>query len=246
MSADRPLWYPGSTPPAHLDGRYDWSRTVVTSEYLVVTSGLRYSLAGDYGFDPLSLGSDPEILKWFVQAELVHARFAMLGVAGIVLPGLAAKLTGSEFPEWYEAGEVYIKNHPEMPFSSLLATQLFMMGWVETKRLMDFRNPGSQNDPNFDDAIGISEAQKGMANGYPGGKLFDPLGYSRGDAAAFEQYKKKEIKNGRLAMLAFVGFVAQHEATGKGPIDNLFDHIADPLGATFATNGISVPSFTQF
>lgn len=43
------------------------------------------SLAGDFGFDPLGLGEDPESLKWYVQAELVHARFAMLGVAGILL-----------------------------------------------------------------------------------------------------------------------------------------------------------------
>ena len=43
------------------------------------------SLAGDYGFDPLGLGEDPESLRWYVQAELVHSRFAMLGVAGILL-----------------------------------------------------------------------------------------------------------------------------------------------------------------
>jgi hypothetical protein len=53
-AADRPLWNPGSESPAWLDG----------------------SLAGDYGFDPLGLGSDPEVLKYFVQAELVHARCA--------------------------------------------------------------------------------------------------------------------------------------------------------------------------
>ncbi|KAF5177450.1 Chlorophyll a-b binding protein [Thalictrum thalictroides] len=40
--ADRPLWFPGSTPPAWLDG----------------------SLPGDFGFDPLGLGSDPESLRW--------------------------------------------------------------------------------------------------------------------------------------------------------------------------------------
>ena len=47
------------------------------------------SLPGDYGFDPLGLGSDPEILKYFVQAELVHARFAMTAVAGILIPGVS-------------------------------------------------------------------------------------------------------------------------------------------------------------
>jgi hypothetical protein len=38
---------------------------------------------------------------------------------------------------------------------------------------------------------------------YPGG-AFDPLGFSK-DAASFETYKLKEIKNGRLAMVAFLG-----------------------------------------
>jgi light-harvesting complex I chlorophyll a/b binding protein 2 len=66
MAADRPVWYPGNDAPSYLDG----------------------SLVGDYGFDPLGLGSDPEILKWFVQAELIHGRWAMAGVAGILIPGV--------------------------------------------------------------------------------------------------------------------------------------------------------------
>jgi light-harvesting complex I chlorophyll a/b binding protein 4 len=41
--------------------------------------------------------------------------------------------------------------------------------------------------------------------GYPGG-VFDPLGFSKGDA---KQLQTKEVKNGRLAMVAFMGFVLQ-------------------------------------
>lgn len=52
------------------------------------------SLAGDFGFDPLGLGEDPASLKWYVQAELVHARFAMAGVAGI----LVTDVSESEVP----------------------------------------------------------------------------------------------------------------------------------------------------
>lgn len=50
------------------------------------------SLAGDNGFDPLGLAEDPENLKWFVQAELVNGRWAMLGVAGMLLPEVFTKL----------------------------------------------------------------------------------------------------------------------------------------------------------
>ncbi|RWW75033.1 hypothetical protein BHE74_00016962 [Ensete ventricosum] len=59
----RATWLPGLDPPPHLDG----------------------TLPGDFGFDPLGLGEDPQSLKWYVQAELVHCRFAMAGVAGILV-----------------------------------------------------------------------------------------------------------------------------------------------------------------
>ena len=37
--------------------------------------------------------------------------------------------------------------------------------------------------------------------------------------------KVREIKNGRLAMVAFLGFTSQYLATRKGPVDNLLDHL---------------------
>lgn len=47
-------------------------------------------LPGDFGFDPLGLGKDPAALRWYQQAELVHARTAMTAVAGILIPGVRA------------------------------------------------------------------------------------------------------------------------------------------------------------
>lgn len=35
-----------------------------------------------------NLGKDPEALRWYVQAELVHGRTAMAAVAGILIPGV--------------------------------------------------------------------------------------------------------------------------------------------------------------
>jgi hypothetical protein len=76
--------------------------------------------------------------------------------------------------------------------------------------------------------IGGAEALRAGGEGdksaYPG---FDPAGLSKSD---LDEKKTKEIKNGRLAMLAFVGFVAQHAATGATPLQALGAHLADPFG----------------
>lgn len=213
-AADRPMWMPGNPAPAYLDG----------------------SLAGDFGFDPLRLGSDPEALRWFVQAELIHCRVAMMGAAGMLFPSVL-HTAGSDIPEWFVAGEVSMQQSG-IPLPALIFAQVLMSQFVELKRLEDWKNPGSQADGQF---FGITDDFKGVGNGYPGGKYFDFMGFSRGDAAKFDKYKWNEIRNGRLAMVACLGMFAQYFATGKGPVQNLVDHIADPTGVTFATNGVSLP-----
>ena len=62
--------------------------------------------------------------------------------------------------------------------------------------------------------------------GYPG---FDPLGMGSGSADAVKEVRLKEIKNGRLAMLAMLGFAVQAAYTDASPTENLLAHLADPF-----------------
>ena len=39
-----------------------------------------------YGYDPLGLGKDTETVEKYRAYELIHARWAMLAAAGIIIP----------------------------------------------------------------------------------------------------------------------------------------------------------------
>lgn len=54
-----------------------------------------------------------------------------------------------------------------LPAGTLVATMFLLFHWAEQKRMMDFRNPGSQGDGSF---FGITDDFKGKENGYPGNK----------------------------------------------------------------------------
>jgi light-harvesting complex I chlorophyll a/b binding protein 2 len=195
---ERPLWFPGSQPPEWLDG----------------------SLPGDFGFDPLGLGSDPALLKWFVQSEIVHCRWAMLGAAGIFIPEALTKAGILNTPSWTTAGEATYFTDA----TTLFVIELILFAWAEGRRWADIINPGSVNvDPVFP-----NNKLTGTDVGYPGGLWFDPLGWGQGNAEKLKDLRTREIKNGRLAMLAVLGAVVQANYTHTGPIDNLLAHLADP------------------
>ncbi|VAI73380.1 unnamed protein product [Triticum turgidum subsp. durum] len=159
----------------------------------------------DFGFDPLGLATVPE------NFERNNMGCGMDDVQpGVLVPealGLGNWVKAQEWAALPDGQATYLGNPvPWGNLPTILAIEFLAIAFAEQQRTME-------KDP---------EKKK-----YPGG-AFDPLGFSK-DPAKFEELKLKEIKNGRLAMLAFVGFCVQQSAyPGTGPLENLATHLADP------------------
>ena len=73
---------------------------------------LNGELAGDYGYDPLGLGADGKV-EQYRTAELIHARWAMLAAAGIIIPeGLQSNGAEIKGGTWFETGAEMLNGAP--------------------------------------------------------------------------------------------------------------------------------------
>ncbi len=217
-------WIPGGESPSYLDG----------------------SLAGDVGFDPLCLTAlartDLSIdssswtemsrqnvmvmatpyevrrkVAWMREAELKHARLAMLAAAGWpiseLLDGPLSKLTGQPYLLEATNGRApspLVGHLFDGPQGGFLALVILGTAYLEANTL--------------DNAEGLTPS------GYvPGDLGFDPI------SLRSEKMELAEIKHGRLAMLAVTGYAVQEAIFGRP--------IVEQSAAFFHPPAVTFPSF---
>uniref|UniRef100_A0A7S4A8W7 Plastid light harvesting protein n=1 Tax=Pseudo-nitzschia australis TaxID=44445 RepID=A0A7S4A8W7_9STRA len=175
------------------------------------------NLAGNVGFDPLGFASSEENLLDYREAEIKHARLAMLAAIGWPV----SELEDRNIAEYFHAPSV-LDNGDRVP--SIL-------------------NGGLERiDPRFwgfclgltaaIDLYGVSKSRRGSADYFPGNIGFDPLNLFPPDREGREKMKLAEIKHGRVAMLGVVGYVFEEYVTKAAVVDDtpiLFQPITETL-----------------
>jgi len=162
-------------------------------------------VTGPLGFwDPLKLSADiPEgKLMFFREAELKHGRVSMLAALGVLVA------------EKFYPVLTHFGGNPEVSSLGLFQEKSIASFWpaivislyfFEAQPLADIEN-GEINKPDY----------------VPGDLGWDPLGFKPKDAKGLKEMQTKELNNGRLAMFASLGMLAQEAVTGhKLDLSNL-------------------------
>merc|ERR1719487_2496023 len=146
------------------------------------------TLAGDMGFDPLQIADNSDKLAWYREAEVKHARLAMLAAFGWPI---------SEITNF---GNLLTKDGRAPSLLNGGLGNVNGVYWAAVVALAVYW-----------EAQGLDK-QYGKKDDYlPGMLNFDPLG------ADSPSMRNAEITNGRVAMVAITVF-ALEEALTKGPI----------------------------
>ncbi len=146
-------------------------------------------------FDPwgLTKGASEDDLFWYRSAELKHGRIAMLAALG--------QITQSYF-QWADP----VFNQSEKPIKAIeqvcadrpLAGFQILLAIFAVEAFGQFQQ---------------------IQTNVPGDLNFDPLGLKPTDEETWEKVQLRELKNGRLAMLAIAGMLYTELLTGNGVIE---------------------------
>merc|ERR1711985_229376 len=161
---------------------------------------------GDY-FDPLGFSTTTTAgkLLFYREVELKHGRVAMLAALGIVV--------GENFHPLF-GGDIDVPAYlafQQTPLQTFWPAVVLAIAIPEIYSVFSFKTPALF-------------AQKGEEGGMPweirsdfasGDLGFDPLGLKPTDPEELKQMQTKELQNGRLAMIAAAGMIAQELASNQ-------------------------------
>ena len=158
-------------------------------------------------WDPLSFcelykvsGNNPDV-AWMREAELKHGRMSMLAVAGIIVQSAGVHLPGNADLS-FEGGIDWATAPTTLPPVAIVQVFTFigLVEGVHSKGLFDFWN-----------GVIPEGREPGEYGPWFGSKMLST------DKAAADKMKLKELKNGRLAMIAWAGIMSNHFIPGALP-----------------------------
>jgi len=157
-------------------------------------------ISGPLGFfDPVGFSKDASEgkIRFYREVELKHCRVGMLAALGFPVAEQFHPLFG---------GDIDVPSYiafQETPLQTFWPIVVAFIATVEVFSVFTFNSPFGGE---------LWSIRSDHASGDLG---FDPLGLKPTDAAAFKDMQTKELNNGRLAMLAAAGMIAQELATGE-------------------------------
>jgi len=175
--------------------------------------GLPGSLNPVEEFDPLGFadGADLTQMKTYRESETTHGRVAMLAFLGFVITEQPFKFHPLFETASRDIGPA-IRHLDEVRASTPFFFELLAVGIGAAefgRSIKGWENPGNE------------EGEVLKENYYPGDIGFDPLGLKPDNYEEFAAMSTKELQNGRVAMLAVAGIVAQELVNGKEIFVNL-------------------------
>jgi len=161
-------------------------------------------------FDPLGFATADTMtggkLLFYREVELKHGRVAMLAALGI--------LVGEQFHPLF-GGNIDVPSYiafQQTPLQTFWPAVLVAIAIPEIFSVFSFQTPaniiGLQSTPG-------RELWAIRTDHVPGDLGFDPLGLKPTNPEEWRQMQNKELNNGRLAMIASAGMIAQELASGQ-------------------------------
>ncbi|CAE8670343.1 unnamed protein product [Polarella glacialis] len=158
---------------------------------------------GNYGKGNLGLGllgpvTDPESRKKKLSAELANGRLAMMAIIGMFFQD---GLTGAAWGDW----ALYTDSPLRSGLTGFQGVQGNQAARSSRVKMNIVPSPGFSTLPEFEKPL--TGFQGVLGDQEPLG-LWDPLGFTKdGNVEKFKKRREVEIKHGRVAMFASIGYI---------------------------------------